>query len=334
MTTLSTHDSKRGEDTNARISTLTEIPERWRVAVRRWAGFALDLKTAHPPGPDAALEYLFYQAIVGVIPFGWHGQSWPQDLDARLSAYVLKAAREAKQQTSWTNTNQVYEESLATFVRSILASNAFREDLARLTRDIDAYAATNALAQTVLRLTIPGVADTYQGTELWAQTLVDPDNRRPVDFALRARMLAELRDRPQDDTLCRDLLASYGDGRIKLHVVHRLLSLRRSEPSLFLRGGYSPLPCGEHVVAFARNLDTRRMLVFVPRLSLQRTKGQGGFPIGASWLNMRAPIRRGGRFRELFTGKRLELGPEPLMREILADFPVAVLTSEDDRADR
>jgi len=324
MVVMATHDAKRGEDAAARISTLTEMPDEWRTAVRRWMELAREVRrqSENESVPGAALTYQFFQTLVGAVPFGWDGRD-VGDLSARLDAFLLKAAREAKEETSWTNPDAAAEAAIGNFPSRMLARPAFREDVRRLCASIDVASATSALAQCVLRLTVPGVPDTYQGTELWNQSLVDPDNRRPVAFSHHAELLASLAG--EGPALARSLLETFADGRVKLHVTQRLLLARRDHRDLFLNGDYEPLASDERLVAFARKSGERRLIVIVPRLVLEATRAAGGFHLGKAWGGAKLLVPSSGSYRDLFTGTVLRVERSIRISDALADFPVSVL---------
>ena len=264
MIGTATHDTKRGEDVRARINVLSEMPDAWR---RQWQVDAHQrparTRVDGDHAPDRNDEYFFYQTLIG---------TWPaEDLDApvpreateeyagRVRAYMRKAIKEAKAHTSWVNENRPYEKALDDFVTSTLrgaTSAAFLGAFVPFQRHVARLGAINSLSQLALRMTTPGVVDFYQGNELWDFHLVDPDNRQPVDFAVRRALLEELTaSRPDLDTL----LATWTDGRIKMYLAATLLRLRREMPELWLEGAYLPLRGGDpvsdrHVVAFARKM--------------------------------------------------------------------------------
>ncbi len=259
-----THDHKRGEDLRARLAVLTEIPDAWRTAVQRWmqANAAYRRPAAPSPGDEAQL----YQMIVG---------AWPITLSAddgagckafaeRLAGWQHKAIREAKLQGDWTGPDEAYEAAARDFLFSLLApGSAFASEAAQFVRRIAPAGAVNGLAQTLLKLTVPGVPDFFQGTEFWDFSLVDPDNRRPVDFAARIDAL-------RADASPAALATAWRDGRVKQAVIARTLALRRAAPELFARGDYVPLeatgPLAGHVLAFMRVRGDAASLTVVPRL--------------------------------------------------------------------
>jgi (1->4)-alpha-D-glucan 1-alpha-D-glucosylmutase len=252
MTATATHDTKRGEDARARLIALTEITGEWTSAVARW-------KILNAPhlvvegemrAPSATFEYMLYQALLGAWPIGGHDDTFVE----RMQAYVLKAAREGKQETSWLNPHQAYEAGLRTFIARILdrsISVDFLDALEALARRVALLGALNSLSQITLKATMPGVPDFYQGAEFWDLSLVDPDNRRPVDFAARAAVLTKL-ETPD----WHSLVQSWPDGHLKLAWTRHLLKLRTELADVFADGDYQPLevtgPHRDHVIAFAR----------------------------------------------------------------------------------
>ena len=340
----STHDTKRSEDVRARINVLSEMPAEWRQAVGRWSRLNAPKKTVLDGAtmPSRNDEYLLYQTLVGA----WPGEQSNEELrlfTERIVQYMEKATREAKVYTSWVNPNEAYDTAMRRFVTGMLdprRSKRFLESLATFSRRVAYFGRFNSLAQTLVRLTAPGVPDLYQGTELWDLSLVDPDNRRPVDYALRSRLLAELRAQAAVDLpgLAEQLLERAEDGRIKLHVVQAALALRRARPELFAEGAYLPLAAqgarAEHVVAFARRRHANDELVsVVPRLCVGLAGGEERPPVGALWgdtvlaLPHAAP---GATYHDRLTGATHTVaehagGASLALHALLAPFPVALL---------
>jgi (1->4)-alpha-D-glucan 1-alpha-D-glucosylmutase len=340
LSTSSTHDTKRSEDVRARINVLSEIPELWAQRVEAWAGFNAGKKRSDDghPIPDPNDEYLLYQTLVGAWPFGEVDDEARQDLVSRLQAYVEKATREAKTHTSWINPNTAYDEGLAAFVADVLdPSNAsFLEDFLEFQRSIAPAGMVNALAQTLVKLTAPGVPDVYQGQEAWDFSLVDPDNRRPVDYDLRRALLDSLRARREEvdgTTLAGELVEGWQDGRIKMHVVQGALRLRAALPEVFGRGAYLPLaPEGDraaHIVGFARTAEGAATVTLVPRLVASLTRDRGfALPEAGDWKGTRIPFpaELAGRWRNVFTGEEMRIGEKGLdASDAFASFPVALL---------
>ena len=344
----STHDTKRSEDVRARISVLSELPQEWRAALEHWSHLNRRKKTEvnGTPAPSTDDEYLLYQTLLGVWPFGQLAPGEFAEFRERIAAYMLKATKESKVQTSWVNPNAGYDEAVRNFVMRLLPDNPFDPFLVALQkfqRRIAFYGQFNALSQLLLKLTAPGVPDMYQGNELWDFSLVDPDNRRPVDYAPRRAALASLQARVQESdpnlvTLARDLLDNSGDGRIKLYVTYRALNFRRANPAIFQNGGYYPLQASgstrEHVVAYRRAVDNAAALVVVPRLVARLTEGVEQPPLDEPiWEDTRLTLpgsKPGDHWRNVFTGETLSVGgrsdaPSLGLGEILRNFPVALL---------
>lgn len=301
----STHDTKRSEDVRARLAVLSEVPGAWEAAVRRWSEHGRALRQG--PGPDGNDEYMIYQTLVG---------AWPIDVD-RAVGYVTKAMREAKVHTSWTRRDAAYESSTCAFVEAVLADAWMCSQIAELVERLTPAGRTNALAQTLLRLGCPGVPDIYQGTEFWTLTLVDPDNRRPVDWEARQAVLDELPDLGP-----RAVLERMEEGLPKMWLTWKALGLRRRRlDALGPEGSYRPLvPTGEkgrHVVAFVRGGD---VLAAVPRLPLQ---------LDGDWAGTTVPLPR-GRWRSVLGGSAdedagaLEGGSDVPVAHLFAEFPVAL----------
>jgi (1->4)-alpha-D-glucan 1-alpha-D-glucosylmutase len=252
MTATATHDTKRGEDARARLMALSEIPGEWTSAVARWK--VLNARHLVVDGdlraPSPATEYMLYQALLGAWPVEGPDASFTE----RIQAYALKAVREGKEQTSWLNPHQAYETGLNTFIERILdpaRSREFIESISVMAGRVALVGALNSLSQLTLKATLPGVPDFYQGTEFWDLSLVDPDNRRPVDFAARAAVLSALSTSDWET-----LVQSWHNGHIKLAWTVHLLKLRTELAAAFTSGDYQPLevsgPHRDHVIAFAR----------------------------------------------------------------------------------
>lgn len=300
----STHDTKRSSDVRSRISLLSEIPARWQQTVQTWSRQNERYRNADIP--DRNTEYLFYQTLVG---------AWPIDAE-RAGAYMEKAIREAKEQTSWTRTNADYEEGVQTFVEATLADVDFCAAVQEFVSTLLLPGRINSLAKTLLQLTAPGVPDIYQGSELWDLSLVDPDNRRMVDFPLRHQLLLEL---PQ--LTPEQLLERIDEGLPKLWVIRQALRLRAEQPQLFNRqSDYRPLFAqgdkADYLLAFLR---AGKALTLVPRLTIG---------CGNQWADTRIGLPP-GHWRNILTGDKLVAGTSQVS-DLLARFPVALLVREDD----
>ena len=283
MTATATHDTKRGEDARARLIGLAEIPGEWTSAVARWK----ILNAPHLVGrgemraPSASFEYMLYQALLGAWPTDGCDDSFRE----RMQAYALKAAREGKQETSWLNPDETYEAGLKSFLGCILdpaASAEFLTSLQTLAQRLSLLGALNSLSQLTLKATIPGVPDFYQGTEFWDLSLVDPDNRRPVDFAERARVLAAL-ETPDWQSLARD----WPNGHLKLAWTSHLLRLRTELADVFTNGDYQPLevsgPHRNHVIAFARRRGRDAAIIAVAKSFAALSQAGRVWPRGDSY---------------------------------------------------
>jgi (1->4)-alpha-D-glucan 1-alpha-D-glucosylmutase len=340
MLTLATHDSKRSGDLRARLAVLSELSGEWRAALGRWRRLNRRRRRAVEgrPAPTANDEYLLYQTLVGVWPTHADTVKAPEGdpvLTERVQGFILKALREAKELTSWINPNEDYEQAVTAFVRRLLAEPAgrrLRADLDGFARRIAYFGALNTLSQTLLHLSAPGVPDLYQGSEALAFHLVDPDNRRPVDFAALQGSLDALREHETDP---RGLLQDLHDGRAKQYLTWRTLSLRRRLPAAFLDGDYLPLTAqgerAEHVCAYARRHAETTVIAVAPRWPATLTGGREVPPLGEVWGDTRLPLPEGTQtLRDALTGTTAT-GPGPLpLSRLLADLPVALLVHEPD----
>jgi (1->4)-alpha-D-glucan 1-alpha-D-glucosylmutase len=347
MNSTSTHDTKRSEDVRARINVLSEIPDQWSAALEQWRTINRPKKAILEDrvAPDRNEEYLLYQTLLGAWPLESMDRNAYRVFRERIAAYMLKATKEAKVNTSWINPNSEYDDAVQEFVHTILGDtpdNAFVSAMRPLLGTVARFGAYNSLGQTLLKITSPGVPDVYQGTELWDLSLVDPDNRRPVEYRTRIRLLRQLTRRIRDaggdlSRLCHRLLDTWQDGRIKLFVTHRALSFRRDHAEVFREGSYLPLSAvgdrAEHVCAFARRRDAGTAIVVVPRLLVRITPGRR-HPLGeATWgdsVLLLPDTRPGTRFRHVFSGAVLtsethdSIAALPLAC-MFEDIPIALL---------
>jgi (1->4)-alpha-D-glucan 1-alpha-D-glucosylmutase len=345
MLASSTHDTKRGEDARARINVLSEIPGDWAREVLRWTRLNRSRRSEveEIAAPEPNHEYLFYSTLVGAWPFDLdvEDEQAMQGFAERIDAFMQKAVREGKERSSWGNPNAPYEAAVSRFVHGALeasATNLFPRAFADFhARRIARCGAVNSLAQTLLKLTMPGVPDTYRGSELWDFSLVDPDNRRPVDYEARRRLMEFLR-RADDvearngalrrEELLKDLAANWHDGREKLFLTREVLRFRRNDAELFARGGYEPMeadgPRAEHLCAFNRTLGASSVVVVVPRFVAKLGQAFGSTGHGSLWqgTGLTVPL---GRFRDLFTHRIFDGGHRGA-QELLLGFPVAMLT--------
>ncbi|WP_343713361.1 malto-oligosyltrehalose synthase [Inquilinus sp.] len=307
LSALSTHDHKRGADVRARLAALSELAPEWQAAIGQWSALLAPHRggSNDRPVPSRRHEYLFYQTVIGLWPAGGPDA----DTADRIAAYLLKAAREGKDETSWTAPDEAYEAGLERFIRAALdpagpfvaAAAPFAERVARI-------GAVNGLAQLAAQMTLPGIPDLYQGTEEWDLSLVDPDNRRPVDWDRLSRQLDTV---AEADPAA--LAESWPDARVKHWLAARLLRLRRDDPELFARGDYTAVeaegPAAAHVVAWRRSLDGRHLVVAVPRLVAGKLNGALGLT-GFDGTAVPLPDRPGNGGGERGNGgSRADLGP-------------------------
>jgi len=339
----STHDSKRSEDLRARVHVLSELPAHWRWALRRWRerNAAAKTRVDGELAPSANDEYLLYQMMLGVWPFEAPDALAREALAERLAAYMLKAVREAKVHTRWTRPHAAYEAALQRFVRHLVCSPEaapFRDDFAGLQGVVAAFGAWNSLSILLLKLTSPGVPDTYQGCEDWNFSLVDPDNRRPINPDHLAQLLAQV-DAPASADALADLARHLPDGRLKLHLTWRGLQLRRSHAAALQHGTYLPLevlgPARRHVVAYARQHGREVLITLVSRLTCTLCDGQPERLLQADerWAGTRVivPAHLGiGPWQEVLTGTRLAPLPHQTLdlAAVFATLPMAVLVPD------
>jgi (1->4)-alpha-D-glucan 1-alpha-D-glucosylmutase len=348
MITTSTHDTKRGEDVRAKLNVLSEIPEEWRQSVIRWRRLNKKHKSMieGQPVPDANEEYLLYQTLVGTWPLDPIGVGNDEGFKNRIKEYMIKAVREAKTNTSWISPNTVYEEAVLKFVDRILVpgeNNLFLRDLEGLASRVSHFGMFNSVSQTLLKITCPGIPDFYQGTELWDFSLVDPDNRTPVNYAARSLMLEALKDKMtlvgEDLTgFTRDLMLAWKDASIKLFVIFRALQYRRKNSLLFQEGTYIPLAgdgnLDKHVCAYARRREGKTILVIVPRFPLTLLRNREDLPLGeTTWGDVSIVLPgeiEGERFRNLFTHELVDVeihdGDKVLpLKRVFSNFCVSLL---------
>jgi len=337
LNATSTHDTKRGEDVRARINVLSEIPFEWETHLKHWARINRRKKKRGNSisMPDENDEYFLYQTLLGVFPFG---EPDMETLTERVREYMIKAVREAKRHTAWIKPDTEYEEACTGFVERLLSTaddNLFLKEFLPFQRKVAFYGIFNSLSQTLLRITSPGVPDFYQGTELWDLSLVDPDNRRPVDFKKRMDILKDIIARETRDILglIDELLDTREDGRIKLFLTYRSLKARRELLDVFQHGDYIPIRLeGAHaecMIAFARNHQGKWTVSVAPRFLTSLIK-EGQYPFGEEiWKDTRLLMPEGApsSWINAITGERITLGRPLPLGGILTRFPVALLTS-------
>jgi (1->4)-alpha-D-glucan 1-alpha-D-glucosylmutase len=331
LNATSTHDTKRSEDVRARLNVLSELPDDWIALVHRWHQRHAPTLRQEPDGPDAIEEAVLYQSIAG---------AWPTDATEReafierIRRYMEKAMREAKLRTSWLHPDETHEATVLAFAERVLRDDAFVQDMEAWVRRIGGHGAATAIAATLIKCMAPGVPDFYQGTELWAFDLVDPDNRRPVDYALRRRLLSELESLIGTPAAGRAaaLFRDWQNGRAKLFVTAVALRLRAEAPDLFAGGRYTPLdaagPGARHVFAFARSREGAWCIVAVPRFTASLS-GTADLPEPGSWrgTRLRLPPEAPGMWRCRFTGASHRAGADGLeLVDVFGEIPFALLT--------
>ncbi len=332
MLASSTHDTKRSEDVRARIAVISELPDLWKLHLSRWSKLNRSRRreVEGSPAPSREDEYMLYQTLAGF----WRPNEDPASLIERLQAYLIKAAREEKRTTSWITPNEEYEKALCDFAAALLVDperNAFLRDFRTFAETIMFFGGVNSLVQAALKLTSPGLPDVYQGTERSSLALVDPDNRRPVDYEGAARLLERV-EQASIESVVDDVDAA------KMLVTWKLLQLRKSHPDLFANGNYQPLQIegekSDHLIAFARICDERSCIIVLPRWCARLKGGVMELPLGErTWgsLEISAPVQ--GTLRDIFTGRIFDFEGSLETRvlraaDVLSTFPLAVLVSE------
>ncbi|MBD2020772.1 malto-oligosyltrehalose synthase [Leptolyngbya sp. FACHB-36] len=325
MNATATHDTKRGEDARSRLNVLSELPQEWEQHLQHWR----ELNRSHKQNlngklvPDVNDEYFLYQTLIGAFPFD--NSEFPQFVD-RVKEYVIKAVREAKVHTAWLRPDSAYEDGYLAFVDAVLSNQEFLAAFRPFQQRIAAYGVFNSLSQVLLKNAAPGVPDLYQGCELWDLSLVDPDNRRPVDYDKRRQFLKEIQ-RGGDRS---DLLKNPQDGKIKLFLTTRLLHARRHYLELFQQGDYQPLTVtgkfANHVIAFARTHQGQTAIAIAPRF-FTRLIQPGELPLGDCWHDtaINAPQ---SQWKNLITEQTVQSNGQVSLSNALTEFPVALLVRE------
>lgn len=344
MLATSTHDTKRSEDVRARINVLSEMPSTWSKLIRRWSRINRNRRRSVDgmAAPGAKAEYLLYQTLIGTWPArALHGDAH-NDYCKRICDYMIKASREAKRRTSWSNPNEEYEAALRDFIVSALErreSNLFPGEVDGFIQRIALFGYLNALAQLLCKLTAPGVPDIYQGCELWDDSLVDPDNRRPVNYDVRREMLASMKRQVSDpalSSLLAHLLMSMDEGLAKLYVTYQVLTFRRAHVEIFRDGAYSPLKVsGEkaaHLCAYARVHSSGTAIALVPRLFARLLGDKSSVPLGEEvWANTTVELPESLWNSDLVSvlgiPDRLPKGRDGRLHvgTVLRDFPIALM---------
>jgi (1->4)-alpha-D-glucan 1-alpha-D-glucosylmutase len=338
LNATSTHDTKRGEDVRARLDVLSEMPQEWEERIKKWN----EINTKHKRkvqnlrAPDRNDEYFLYQTLVGALPFS--DRDFPA-LKERIKHYVVKAVREAKIHTAWLKPDKEYEEACLFFIEKILdpsSQNTFLPQFLPFQKKVAFYGIFNSLSQTLLKISSPGIPDFYQGTELWDLNLVDPDNRRPVDFDIRRSLLREIREESAKDlpALISELLQHREDGRIKVWLTFMGLRARKEYAEVFRSGKYVPLAAygrySDNIIAYGRNAAERWSVTIVPRFLLTLVR-EGQDPIGtAIWQDTHIPLGDGfpRLWRNILTGEVIHARDTLGIGQVLRSLPVALLVND------
>lgn len=340
MNASSTHDTKRGEDVRARINVLSEIPREWRLYLKRWETInkKFKLNVDGMAAPDSNEEYLLYQTLLGIFPFD---DDKKNEIIPRMEQYIEKMLREAKTHSSWSMPNIEYENAVKQFMKDILSEtdhNMFISDFIPFQRKIAHYGVLNSLSQTLIKMTAPGVPDFYQGTELWDLTLVDPDNRHPVNFVLRQKYLREIITRSNRVDVF-DYIAVLrnkpSDGRIKMFLTYKTLQARKENPLVFVEGEYKQLrvtgKSRDHIIAFAREHGNTTAITIAPRwftsLVDEKTFPLGKKVWGDTAVYLPPPSKR--VWGNALTGETLSKGGRIAVGDILTNYPTALLITKD-----
>jgi (1->4)-alpha-D-glucan 1-alpha-D-glucosylmutase len=342
----STHDAKRSEDVRARINVLSEIPGEWRKCLINWRRLNKKKKpmVEGQVVPDMNEEYLLYQTLIGAWPVSQLNESEYEFFKKRIKDYMLKAVREAKVNSSWISPNTIYEDALMFFIEGILnplPDNQFLKEFEMFQKKISYYGMFNSLSQTLLKITSPGVPDFYQGTEIWDFSLVDPDNRRPVDYEIRKKMFEEIKRLESEvplSRLAKDLTLNKGNGMIKFYLTYKALNYRRENRELFEKGEYMALEVmGEkanNICAFARRLAEKRIIVVVSRYFTRLIPQQDSLPFGEEvWKDSFVAVpyaEVGVEYFNVLTGETIRTKQYNdaiilSLSEIFMNFPVALM---------
>jgi (1->4)-alpha-D-glucan 1-alpha-D-glucosylmutase len=338
LNATSTHDTKRSEDVRSRLSVLSELPEEWESEIKTWRELNEDKKQVvnDQPVPDTNDEYFLYQTLVGVYPFDDKELSEFRD---RIKDYAVKAVREAKVHTAWLRPDEDYENGYVNFVEALLTpspDNLFLDKLQHFQKRIADYGIYNALSQLLIKLTAPGIPDFYQGTELWDFSVVDPDNRRPVDYSKRLEALQDIQDRwqKQPAALVKKLLKDRADGCIKLFLTLRGLAARNYFRNVFRSGLYQPLTVtgehADHVIAFIRHKGEHTVVTVVPRFVTSLTQPDVP-PLGkAIWGDTAVELPGGAQasWKNWLLNEPMTITTPLLVGDLLNQFPVALIVSE------
>ncbi|MDQ3393857.1 MAG: malto-oligosyltrehalose synthase [Bacteroidota bacterium] len=331
INTTATHDTKRGEDARVRINALSEIPEEWEAVVKQWKSMNKNLLTTSENGnmPTANDEYFIYQTLVGAFPM--NGEQEEDNLQERVKEYMIKVVREAKVNTSWADPKEEYENAVVAFIESILKNQEFLDSFVPFMQKIARYGAIYSLAQALIKITAPGIPDIYQGCELWDLSMVDPDNRRPVDYELRNKHLDVIEENGKDPEFREKILRNPEDGLIKMFTIFKALNFRKEAHDLFSKGNYIPLVFegrnANHAFGFVRKRGTDWSLIVVPGLLVKEDYLKNKTPDFSFWQETKIILPEEAPFnwRNIFTDQEVNIALGHSLQEIFGDFPVVLL---------
>jgi 4-alpha-glucanotransferase len=335
LNATSTHDTKRGEDSRARLNVITDLPDEWLAKVTEWRELNKGLKRG--TGPDDNDEYFIYQALVGNWPMPGEDE---QDFATRIQEYIQKALREAKTHSNWTTPDVDYENSTKSFALALLDKNAaFWKSFSAFQQTVIDHGIINSLTQVLLKFTCPGVPDVYQGCEFWDFSYVDPDNRRPVNFEKRLEALQLFEGKPADELFV-ELWENRYDARVKLWLTQQVLQLRKSSPDLFAEGEYIPLNVDgayrNHVIAFARRYKGAVFVVAAPLHTAMLAKEQEKDFFNFDWKDTRISLPKEveSELQTIFSNTPVEKGKGLRVQELFSKFPVAILKARQENNER
>ncbi len=337
LNTTSTHDTKRSEDARARLNVLSEMPEEWNEVLGRFHRFNFSKKNWNSGEeiPDKNEEYLFYQSLLSIWPANLPDRKTHEEITARIQGFIVKALREAKIHTNWINPDEAYETGVKDFITRCLKKtpkNNFLSLFQKFVKRVALYGSINALSQALLKMTAPGVPDFYQGTELWNFSLVDPDNRRPVDFLKNIKALAQIKkSKPSSQKrLTKNLVEYLDNDKMKLYLTYKTLNFRRSHSELFQKGDYLPLkaagPIKDHVFAFMRTYKGTRIIAAVPRFLNMVARIEKEAPLCREKTSLIIPTKTSLHWTHLYTGEKLET---LTFKTLFLHFPVTLLYSDE-----
>ncbi len=336
MNATATHDTKRGEDTRARLNVLSEMPDEWNAKLKLWSRLNKKFKVHLNSNfyPDNNDEYFIYQALLGSFPMS---ENDLENFKTRVKEYIIKAVREAKVHTTWSRPQQQYEDAVTSFIDKILnqsENSLFVKDFLTFHKKLSHFGFLNSLSQTLLKITSPGMPDFYQGRELWDFYFVDPDNRRKVDYDIRKKILEGIiaRDKADRNNLLHELLKDFESGAVKMFLIYRSLKSRNGNIELFRNGGYLPLKTEgkyqKNIVAFARKLENKYAVTAVPRFLYGIIK-EGELPLGNEIWNdtkIMLPFENKSFCNEI-TGEEIKADKGLFAGDVFKSFPAALMIS-------